>query len=96
MDYKNEIHDFVVSNFLFGDTGDFKDDVSFLDTGIVDSAGVLELINFLETRYSITIESNEMIPDNLDSVNSVNAFLKGKLSHLHGQGDAQCAQTHNS
>lgn len=88
MSHKKEIQDFVVANFLFGEAAPLEDDASFLDTGVVDSAGVLELIDFLEGTYGIRIESNEMLPDNLDSVNRVNAFLKKKL----GQNPAgKCA-----
>jgi acyl carrier protein len=79
MSHKKEIQDFVVANFLFGEAAPLEDDASFLDTGVVDSAGVLELIDFLESTYRIRIESNEMLPENLDSVNRVNAFLNKKL-----------------
>jgi acyl carrier protein len=80
MTHKKEIQDFVVANFLFGDGARLVDDASFLDTGIVDSAGILELVNFLESAFGITIESDEMLPDNLDSINRVDTFLKRKLS----------------
>jgi acyl carrier protein len=93
MSHKKEIQDFVVANFLFGEAAPLEDDASFLDTGVVDSAGVLELIDFLESTYGIRIESNEMLPDNLDSVNRVNAFLNKKL----GQNQVdKCAGTQSA
>ena len=74
-----EIRRFVIDNFLFGQNGDtLKDDESFLDSGIIDSTGVLELVGFLETRYGIAIADHELIPDNLDSVTNVSHFVLAK------------------
>lgn len=79
MNYSVAVKEFVVANFLFGNAADLQDDASFLDSGIVDSTGILELIMFLESNYGIKIESEEMLPENLDSVNKVVAFLNRKL-----------------
>ena len=74
------IRDFIIANFLFGQVGDtLKDDESFLASGIIDSTGVLELVGFLETEYGISIDNEELIPDNLDSVNKVASFVRRKL-----------------
>ena len=78
MDYTKQIRDFVVANFLFGDAGALQDDTSFLESGIVDSTGMLELIMFLETTYGLKIEPEEMIPENLDSIRRVVQFLDRK------------------
>ena len=77
--YVDEIREFVVNNFLFGDGENLKDDTSFLDEGIIDSTGILELITFLEERYTITIGDDEVVPENLDSLQNVARFLKVKL-----------------
>lgn len=79
MNYSKEIKDFVVANFLFGEAGSLQDDASFLDTGIVDSTGMLELIMFLENTWDVKIEPQEMVPENLDSINRINQFLTRKL-----------------
>ncbi len=76
--FKDTIIDFIVENFMFGDDEGLSDDISFLDEGIIDSTGILELITFLEEKFSITIEDEEMIPENLDSVNNLLSFLKKK------------------
>jgi acyl carrier protein len=77
---KPEIREFIINNFLFGEGGDkLKDDESFLDSGIVDSTGVLELVGFLEERFKIAVDSNELLPENLDSVERVSAFVQRKL-----------------
>jgi acyl carrier protein len=70
----------VVDNFLFGQDGSaLRNDESFLEGGIIDSTGVLELIGFLETRYDIAIDDRELVPLNLDSVERVVTFVNGKL-----------------
>ena len=76
--YVDEIREFVVNNFLFGDGENLKDDTSFLDEGIIDSTGILELITFLEEKYTITIGDDEVVPENLDSLQNVAQFLKTK------------------
>lgn len=72
----------MVENFLFGQGGDkLKDNESFLESGIIDSTGVLELVGFLESHYSITVEDQELVPANLDSIDSVVGFVSRKLPH---------------
>ncbi|MEA3241504.1 MAG: acyl carrier protein [Pseudomonadota bacterium] len=75
---KNKIRDFIVENFLFGSADELNDDTSFLDGGIIDSTGVLELVEFLEEDFSISIDDEELVPENLDSINNVATFLKSK------------------
>lgn len=85
-----EIRKFVVDNFLFGqDEGTLGDDESFLDTGIVDSTGVLQLVGFIEQRYNIAIGNDELVPDNLDSVNKVSRFVHAKLQAHEERNVAQ-------
>jgi acyl carrier protein len=78
MDYTNQIRDFVVTNFLYGDAGALQNDTSFLESGTVDSTGMLELIMFLESHYGLKIEPEEMVPENLDSINRVVQFVTRK------------------
>jgi len=59
----------------------FKDDDSFLENGIIDSTGVLELIMFLEQTYNIKIEDNEVTPENLDTFLALNNYINLKLNH---------------
>jgi acyl carrier protein len=69
----------VVDNFLFGEAGDLQDDTSFMESGLLDSTGVLDLVAFLEGAYAFKIQPVEMLPENLDSVNRVSAFVARKL-----------------
>ncbi len=81
MQLKSEIRHFIIENFLYGqDDGDLKDDVSFLEKGLIDSTGVLELVSFIEEKYGIPVEDEELIPDNFDSVNKLSAFITKKLN----------------
>ena len=75
-----EVREFIVSNFLYGQDRSFKDDDSFMGEGLVDSTGVLQLVAFLEETYGITVEDEELIPENLDSISYVSAYLARKMS----------------
>jgi acyl carrier protein len=62
-----------------GDMGvQLKDDQSFLDHHIIDSTGFIELVTFLEETWSIHIEDEEMIPENLDSLDCIERFVRSK------------------
>ena len=78
-DLKQQVRTFIIENFLFGNANGLKDDSSFLDEGIMDSTGALELIEFLEEEFSIVVEDEEMIPENLDSIDRVEAYLQRKM-----------------
>lgn len=79
---EQELRQFVIDNFLFGQgNGHLKNDDSFLDKGIIDSTGVLELVVFLEEKFQIKIQDGELIPGNLDSINNLIRFVETKLQH---------------
>lgn len=84
MQVQQEIRQFVVDNFLFGQEGNLRDDDSFLATGIIDSTGVLELIAFLEERFGIELAETDLAPENLDSINNVARLIEGRLSISKG------------
>jgi acyl carrier protein len=76
-----EIRTFVVSNFLYGQDGQtLTSDQSFLENGIIDSTGVLELVAFLEEHFGISVADRELLPENLDSVQNASTFVARKLS----------------
>lgn len=67
---------FVIDNFLFGNESEMiSNDASFMENGIIDSTGILELIEFVEETYSISVEDNELIPENLDSLRNISEFI---------------------
>jgi len=77
-DPKTQIRNFIIENFLFGNANGLNDDTSFLEEGIIDSTGVLELVTYMEEEYSIKVEDDELIPENLDSINNITAYLEKK------------------
>ena len=76
---KTTIRKFLVDNFLFGDNSlQFSDSDSFLETNLIDSTGIMELVSFIEQNFEITIEDNEILPENLDSLTNVARFVQSK------------------
>lgn len=83
-----QIRTFVIDNYLFGEEGKLGSDDSFMESGIIDSTGILELVRFLETTFGITVADEELIPGNLDSINKIVAFLQEKMSLSATVGDS--------
>lgn len=80
MSIEETIRNFIVENFIFEPgQGNFDNTQSFLETGIIDSTGMLELVSFIEETYNIKMGDSELIPDNLDSVNNVVGYIGRKL-----------------
>jgi len=77
---RDKIRAYVIDTFLFGDGNGLENESSFLDEGIIDSTGILELVAYLEDNFSITIEDEELIPEHLDSIDNIIAFLGKKGS----------------
>jgi acyl carrier protein len=76
-----ELKRYILETFLFSDDESLLgNDDSFLDKGIIDSTGILELIMFLEEKYGVVVLDHELVPENLDSVNRLVAFVERKLS----------------
>jgi len=73
------VRNFVVEHFLFGDGEAVRGDTSFLEEGIIDSTGILELVMFLEETYGIKVEDNELVPQNFDTVDNIALYLGTKV-----------------
>jgi len=79
MPLNEELRQFVTDNFLFGkNSGGLADHDSFLDKGIIDSTGVLELVAFLDQRYGIHVQDQDLVPENLDSIDNLARFIGSK------------------
>jgi acyl carrier protein len=77
---------FIGENFLFREEIDaLPEDASFLEAGIIDSTGVLELVCHLESTYGIEIADDEMLPENLDSIRAVSAYVQRKAAAQRAQ-----------
>ena len=75
---KDRIRAFLTENFLFGNALELADDDSLQDAGVIDSTGVMELVAWLEETFAVTIGDDELLPENLDTVNRLVRFLQRK------------------
>ncbi|MBF0443191.1 MAG: acyl carrier protein [Oligoflexales bacterium] len=73
-----KINHFIIDTFLFGEDRGLKYSDSLLGKGIIDSSGILELVEFLESSFNIQVKDDEIIPDNLDSIEKIGAFVARK------------------
>jgi acyl carrier protein len=78
MQVKQQIRDFVSSNFYVAEPAKLADTDSLLEHGIIDSTGVLEVIAFIEESFGITVDDVEMVPENLDSIERIAAYVTRK------------------
>ena len=69
---------YIVENFLFGDDTRIGPETDFLENGILDSTGVLELVGFLEEKYGIRVEDDELVPENMNSLEKVTIYISKK------------------
>jgi acyl carrier protein len=82
MEIAEQVKDFILNKILIGASdGGLDPEESFLQRGILNSTGVLELVGFLEERFKITCKDEEITPENLDSLNAVAAYVQRKLNH---------------
>ncbi len=80
MSVHEEIRQFIIDNFLMGqDSNSLKDDTSFLEEGVIDSTGILELVAFIEEKYEFSVEDEELIPENFDSIKNLCAYVDRRL-----------------
>lgn len=77
------VRQFIIENFLFGEMDGLNDDTSFLESGIIDSTGVLELVSFLEEKFGIKVGDEELIPENLDCIANVVNYLGKKQNNAN-------------
>jgi acyl carrier protein len=75
---REKIRAFIESNFYVPEGQKLADDASLLDSGVIDSTGVLELIGFLQDELGVEVADDEMIPANLDSIAKIDAFVTRK------------------
>jgi acyl carrier protein len=78
---REELTEFIVTNYLFGDAARSpRDDDSLVEEGIIDSTGILELIEFLESHFEVEVSESEVVPDNLGSISNLTEFIMNKRS----------------
>lgn len=85
---ERELRNFIVTNFMFGEGDGLRSGDSFLDKGIIDSTGVLELVLHLEETYGIEVGDNDLIPEHLDSIDNLVRFVTRKRQPYAEGGQA--------
>jgi acyl carrier protein len=80
LDIKSNIIGYVEKTFLFGlSDKSLHDNDSFLDKGIVDSTGILEIVSYIEEEFDIEVQDEELVPDNFDSINKLTDYITKKI-----------------
>jgi acyl carrier protein len=81
MSEESRIREFILENFMIGENEEnLNSNDSFLEKGIIDSTGILELVMFVEETYGIEVEDDEVIPENFDSVAKLGAYVRKKTA----------------
>ena len=79
MGESEQIKDFIIDNFLFGEVNHFDENTNFFEKGILDSTGIIELISFIEQTFNVSIEDEESIVDNFSSLTHITQYLQSKV-----------------
>jgi acyl carrier protein len=84
MTIEEQIMNFISSNLLFSDDSfPYSENDSFLENGIVDSIGIMELVLFIEENFNISIENGEITPMNFDSVAKLSTYVRSKMNNTY-------------
>jgi acyl carrier protein len=75
---RSAVKAYIIDNFLLGAADELDDDTELMEAGILDSTGVMELVAFIETTYGISIEEQEIIPENLNSIDCICGYIAQK------------------
>jgi acyl carrier protein len=80
MNHIDAVREFIVENFLFGDGESLRGDTSLMEEGIMDSTGILELLFFIEETFGFSVKDDELVPENMDSLQNITRFIDRKLN----------------
>ena len=86
MTLEEQIRSYIAENYLLGDEGGLGVTEPLFESGILDSTGALDLIEFLQERFAIEVENKDLVPDNLASIRHIAAFVRRKLDSRAGGG----------
>ncbi|GAM10592.1 phosphopantetheine attachment site [Geobacter sp. OR-1] len=80
-EYASRVREFIVSNFLFGeDGGNLGEDDSFLETGVIDSTGILEVVAWIEEAFGFRVSDADLLPENFDSISRLGNYISRSLA----------------
>ena len=78
MAFKDEVKSFIEDNFMIDFSPDFTSEDSFLENGIIDSTGVLELVGLVEEKFGFQVQDEDLVPENLDSIDNLVSYVERK------------------
>jgi acyl carrier protein len=97
MDIENRIRQFILTNLYYAEDSFIGDEDSFLETGVIDSMGVMELVAFIQSEFAIEVAQQEIVVENFDSIRKLASFVRRKLPPTEpaetGQADARVADS---
>ncbi len=79
MQIEDKLREFILKNMYYAEDGSIGDDDSFLETGVIDSMGVMELVAFVQSEFAIEVAQNEIVVENFDSIRKLARFVQRKL-----------------
>lgn len=85
-DIKEQVRQYLFDNIFFGNDAKIEDDTSFMKSHILDSTGFIEMVYFIEETFGIDIGEGELLPENLDSLNNIEAFVMRKIAETGQDG----------
>ena len=88
MQIEDRIREFIIHNLFFTEDKSLRDEDSFVGTGVIDSMGVMELVTFVQSEFAITIDPQEIVVENFDSVQKLANVIRGKLASVSLQQSA--------
>ena len=90
---ETQIRSYILENFLYtSDVSKLRNDDSFLEEGILDSTGILELLMFVEETFNVKVEDEEVLPDNFDSVDQLARYIRRKKGVAEPAAEAVAAE----
>lgn len=78
---ENIVRNFIIDNFLFEEDGSLTNEMSLIEDGIIDSTGIMELVAFLEDNFGLCVKDEELVPENLSSIQNISVFIKSKRNN---------------
>jgi acyl carrier protein len=80
MQIEAQIREFILQNLYFSEDTPIGDEDSFLQTGVIDSMGVMELVSFVQSRFGVTVAPSEVVVEHFDSIRQLAQFIQRKLA----------------
>lgn len=79
MEVSEKIKEFIIDNFLFGESNHFDENTNFFEKGILDSTGIIELVSFIEQTYNISVDDEELVTENFSNLNRITNYIHSKV-----------------